>query len=69
MPGPLDVIGDSGAGVLDEDLRRAALTALDIPRERCRTHALRFTWATSANQFIDNLWPLDDPRAGGLTAA
>ncbi|HEX6840860.1 MAG TPA: glycosyltransferase family 1 protein [Stellaceae bacterium] len=69
VPGPLDVIGDSGAGVLDDDLRRAALAALDIPRERCRAHALRFTWAASANQFVDNLWPLSGPRAAGLTAA
>ncbi len=58
VPGPLDVIGNSGAGVLDEDLGRAALAALDIPRERCRAHALRYTWAASADQFVDNLWPL-----------
>jgi glycosyltransferase involved in cell wall biosynthesis len=63
VPGPLDVIGDSGAGVLDEDLRRAALAALDIPREHCRAHALRFTWAASADQFVDNLWPLSGARA------
>ena len=58
VPGPLDVIGDSGTGVLDEDLGRAALAALAIPRERCRAHALRYTWAASADQFMDNLWPL-----------
>ena len=33
VPGPLDVIGASGAGVLDEDLREACLAALEIPRE------------------------------------
>jgi len=58
VPGPLDVIGDSGAGVLDEALGRAALAALEIPRARCRAHALRYTWAASADQFVDNLWPL-----------
>ena len=31
--GPLDVIGDSGAGVLDANLARAALAALSIPKE------------------------------------
>ena len=36
VAGPLDVIGDSGAGVLDEDLRAACLQALDIPREGAR---------------------------------
>jgi glycosyltransferase involved in cell wall biosynthesis len=55
VPGPLDVIGDSGAGVLDEDLRRAALAALEIPREHCRAHALGFTWPASAEQFVGNL--------------
>ncbi|HWI25567.1 MAG TPA: glycosyltransferase family 1 protein [Stellaceae bacterium] len=58
VPGPLDVIGASGVGVLDEDLRCAALAALDISRERCREHALRYTWTASADQFIENLWPL-----------
>ena len=58
VPGPLDVIGASGAGVLDEDLGRAALAALEIPRERCRAHALGYTWSASADQFVENLWPL-----------
>ena len=57
VAGPLDVVGKSGAGVLDEDLRRAALAALTIPRERCRAYALNFTWKESATQFLDNLRP------------
>ena len=55
VPGPLDVIGDSGVGVLDEDLRCAALRALDIPRERCRPYALQYTWAHCAQQFVNQL--------------
>jgi glycosyltransferase involved in cell wall biosynthesis len=55
--GPLDVIGDSGIGVLDRNLRRAALAALSIPRERCRAYALEHSWAASAAQFLDNLAP------------
>jgi len=58
VPGPLDVIGSSGAGILDEDLRRAALAALEISREHCREHALRYTWSASTDQFVANLWPL-----------
>jgi glycosyltransferase involved in cell wall biosynthesis len=61
VAGPLDVIGGSGAGVLDDDLRAAALAALRIPRERCRAHALNFTWQRSAQQFLDNLQPLPAP--------
>jgi glycosyltransferase involved in cell wall biosynthesis len=54
-PGPLDVVGASGAGVLDEDLRAAALAALTVDREIARAHALTFTWENSARQFLDSV--------------
>lgn len=53
--GPIDVIGNSGAGVLSEDLRAAALAALDIPRDDARAHALTFNWDNCARQFLDNV--------------
>lgn len=53
--GPAEVIGDSGCGVLDEDLRAAALGALGIKPERCREHAMRFSWRESARTFLDAL--------------
>ena len=53
--GPLDVVGGSDAGALDEDLRAAALRALDIPRETARAHALTFTWENCARLFLDNI--------------
>ncbi len=52
--GPLDVIGDTGSGVLSDDLREAAEAALDIPRDHCRKVAMNYTWAASARQFLDN---------------
>ncbi len=55
VPGPIDVIGDSGAGVLSEDLGAACLAALEIPREAARAHSLQFTWAESARQFLGNI--------------
>ncbi|MCE4226720.1 glycosyltransferase family 1 protein [Methylobacterium sp. C25] len=55
VTGPLDVLSGTGAGVLDNDLRTAALACLDIPRERCRAEALRHTWAESARQFYGNI--------------
>jgi glycosyltransferase involved in cell wall biosynthesis len=55
VAGPIDVVGDSGAGVLDTDLRRAALATLEIPREKARAHALTFNWEACARQFIDNV--------------
>lgn len=57
VPGPLDVIADSPAGVLSEDLRNAALAAQCIPPETARAHALTFSWSASTNQFLDNLRP------------
>ncbi|SOD95908.1 glycosyltransferase family 4 protein [Caenispirillum bisanense] len=59
VTGPTDVLGDSGAGVLDEDLRAAALAALEIPPERCRAHACGFSWETVTDQFLGFLAPLD----------
>ncbi|MFB9268860.1 glycosyltransferase family 4 protein [Bradyrhizobium erythrophlei] len=61
--GPLDVIGKSGCGCLDPDLRRAALAALEVPREKCRAYALTFTWRESVRQFLDNV-----KRAHGMLA-
>jgi len=55
VTGPHDVLHGSEVGVLDEDLGRAALAALDIPGEHCRAFAMRSTWAASARQFIDNI--------------
>jgi len=55
VTGPLDVVGESGAGCLSEDLRAAALMALDIPRERARAHAMTFSWENCARQFLDNV--------------
>ena len=55
VTGPLDVIGDSGAGVLDEDLGAACRSALQVPRERARARSLEFTWRESARQFVEHV--------------
>lgn len=55
VTGPLDVIGDSGAGILAHDLQQAALGALNISREHCRKYAANFSWKESAGQFFDNI--------------
>ncbi|HMA51143.1 MAG TPA: glycosyltransferase family 1 protein [Magnetospirillaceae bacterium] len=62
VPGPLDVIGASPAGVLSEDLAAAARQALAIPAETCRAHALSFSWQACTQQFLDNLSPFDAAR-------
>lgn len=55
VTGPRDVIGASNVGVLDQDLHRACLTALDIPREACREPALGRSRDKSARRFLRNM--------------
>lgn len=52
VTGPLDVVGETGCGILDRDLRSACLAALDIPKETCRAYGATFTWQESARQFF-----------------
>ena len=54
--GLLDVIGNSGARVLDANLDRAALAALSIPRELARAPALTFSLSESARPYVDNVF-------------
>jgi len=56
--GPIDVIGDSGVGALDVDLRQACLRALDISRDKARRYAEQFGWEHSVGQFAKNLVPI-----------
>ena len=52
VTGPIDVIGDSPAGALDEDLRMACLRALKIDRAVARAHAERFSWRACTEEFV-----------------
>ncbi len=54
--GPKDVVGPGG--VLDEDLRRACLAALEVPRARARAQAERFSWPACAETFRSQLVPV-----------
>jgi len=66
VPGPGDVIGSSGAGVLDENLAAAIDGALNIPAEACLAHAANFDWGVSARQFLHNLVPAQTPVSQAL---
>ena len=52
VQGPLDVLGDAPVGVLDDDLRRAALAALRVDREACRRFALSRSWTEATRPFV-----------------
>jgi glycosyltransferase involved in cell wall biosynthesis len=55
VAGPRDVIGESGAGILDEDLGRAVEGAMAISRAHCRSVALGYSWQAATRQFLDNV--------------
>lgn len=59
---PRDVIGDAPVGVLDADLRRACLGALDISRAAARGFALRMTWTDSARLFLAHIREGNTPQ-------
>jgi glycosyltransferase involved in cell wall biosynthesis len=52
VTGPIDVIGDSPAGAMDNDLKRACERALGIPAEVARAHAEQFSWRTCTQVFL-----------------
>ena len=51
---PIDVIGDSRAGFLSEDLSHAVKGALKIPREVARTHAKSYSWKQATRLFLQH---------------
>jgi glycosyltransferase involved in cell wall biosynthesis len=69
VPGPLDVVDPQhrgfDGGVLNDDLRTAALRALDIPRAHARERAMQFDWDQVCREFIGFLVPAR--REGNVT--
>lgn len=55
VQGPRDVFAGSGAAILNEDLRSAALQALRVPREACLELAAGHSWRRSAEQFYGHI--------------
>lgn len=68
VTGPLDVVGGSGGGVLDDDLQAACLAALKIDRAQARKVAERYSWRAATLQFERYLHPLHAPMADGKAA-
>jgi len=61
-PGPKDILPGTGAGVVDTDLRKACLEALQCDRGAARALAERYSWRACAEEFRRNLEPL--PKEG-----
>lgn len=69
VTGPIDVLGDSNAGVMREDLREACLAALEIDRSTARAHAEKYSWRAASEQFIGHLQVSEKPRETGARSS
>jgi glycosyltransferase involved in cell wall biosynthesis len=58
VTGPVDVVQDGVTGVLDRDLRRAALHALELEPAHCVEYAAQFSWRSSAERLLALLAPV-----------
>lgn len=58
VQGPADILGGQPHGVLSEDLRAAAILALEIDRDGCRRFAESFSWTDCTRQFASHLVPI-----------
>jgi glycosyltransferase involved in cell wall biosynthesis len=64
VDGPLQVVGDSGAGALRDNLREAWCAALRIQRSQPRLRALAFDWKRASDLFVSFL-AIPAPGADG----
>jgi glycosyltransferase involved in cell wall biosynthesis len=53
VAGPIDVVERGTVGVLDEDLGKAALAALELDPATCRAYATKFSWRRVAEIFLE----------------
>jgi glycosyltransferase involved in cell wall biosynthesis len=58
VSGPIDVVREPSIGILSEDLRDAALAALDLDRSAVHRYARQYSWAAATSQFAANLSPI-----------
>jgi glycosyltransferase involved in cell wall biosynthesis len=55
VTGPFDNVTQGVTGILDEDLREAAMRALDLDRTKVRERALEYSWANASRLFLSNI--------------
>jgi glycosyltransferase involved in cell wall biosynthesis len=55
VTGPIDNVIPGKTGVLDEDLRKACIAALDVDRAGVRAHAMSCDWGAAARMFLTNV--------------
>lgn len=55
VTGPIDIVGDGVGGAVSNDLRQAALAALEVDRAEARRRAMRYTWQACAEMFLQTV--------------
>ena len=55
VTGPRDVVRDGTTGILNDNLKTAALEALKLDPQDCINQALEYTWEQATLQFTHNL--------------
>lgn len=64
VTGPVETVRNGVNGYLNNDLRKAALQALEVSPQSCREFALNWSWQICSKQFLDNLVMHDKPLSG-----
>ena len=68
VTGPRDVVVPGKTGMLDENLQRAAVAALDLDPETCVEYAKQNSWAKCTATFLNNIVPLFNVPHGQLVS-
>ncbi len=55
VTGPVDLVTQGQTGVLSDDLRQAALAALELDRSKVRDEASNYSWDNTARMFLANI--------------
>jgi glycosyltransferase involved in cell wall biosynthesis len=69
VTGPIDVVTPGVSGALDDDLKRACLQALQLPRAEVRAAATKRSWTVIARELLSALVPIDVSAARSTEAA
>lgn len=68
VTGPVDVIGSSNAGAMDDDLKIAVTRALNLSRKDARAHAETFSWTKATDIFEGFLvWRQEEDEYSALS--
>jgi len=66
VTGPIDVVRNGETGILDDDLAKACLAALELDGGNCRKYAESRSWARSTEQFFSHLARASLPAADAV---